>query len=67
MANQDDVISTIKLSSGDQGVEYNFGLYRKEVDLNPVPTMSQWGLILMSLMLMGFAAVRQRKTLNERQ
>ena len=67
VANQDDVISTIKLSSGDQGVEYNFGLYRKEVDLNPVPTMSQWGLILMSLMLMGFAAVRQRKTLNQRQ
>ena len=67
VANQDDVISMIKLSSGDQGVEYNFGLYRKEVDLNPVPTMSQWGLILMSLMLMGFAAVRQRKTLNQRQ
>ncbi len=59
-ANQDDVISTIKLSSGDQAEEYNFGLYKKEAEPTPVPTMGQWSLVLLSLML-GFAGLRQRR------
>lgn len=59
-ANQDDVISTIKLSSGDQAEEYNFGLYKKEAEPTPVPTMGQWSVVLLSLML-GFAGLRQRR------
>ncbi len=44
------------------------GVYESQTDLSPIPTVSQWGLIAMSLMLLtaGSAVVRHRPVPNDR-
>ena len=56
-----DVISSITLKGGDAATNYNFGELRPvSTGATPVPTMSQWGLVMLS-MLMGITALRRRR------
>lgn len=53
-----DSISGIVLAGGDAATDYNFGEH-KITSPASIPTLSEWGLILLSLML-GLLAWRQR-------
>lgn len=53
-----DVISNVTLAGGDAATEYNFGERRTPPSTTSIPTLSEWGLMLMSLLL-ALMALRQ--------
>ena len=60
-----DTISNVTLNGGDHATEYNFGERKPSTEFAAIPTLSQWGLLLLSLLLGAFAlrqgAVQRRK------
>lgn len=52
-----DVISNVTLNGGDAAIDYNFG-ERKPPGAASIPTLSGWGLIVLSLLLAAFALRR---------
>ncbi|WP_024538412.1 IPTL-CTERM sorting domain-containing protein [Comamonas badia] len=53
-----DTFSSITLNGGDAAIDYNFGEHKAPGDPASIPTLSEWGLILLSLLLAGFAFTR---------
>lgn len=53
-----DVISNVTLAGGDAATDYNFGERRTPQSTTSIPTLSEWGVVLMSLLL-GLIALRQ--------
>lgn len=60
-ANDVFVVTTV---DGGDGLQWNFGEHKPRSSVTGIPTLSQWGMILLSLLLAGFAArrmsIRQR-------
>ena len=61
-----DVISNVTLAGGDAATEYNFGERKPPGGVASIPTLSDWGLILMSG-LMGLMALWQMGVLCRRR
>lgn len=60
-----DIISNVTLVGGDAAVNYNFGERRAPDSVSGIPTLSEWGIILLSMMLallaLREAALRRRR------
>ncbi|MBS0598394.1 MAG: IPTL-CTERM sorting domain-containing protein [Proteobacteria bacterium] len=52
-----DVFSDVVLQDGNHAIDYNFGEHKP--DVSAIPTLSQWSLALLALLMAGFA-VRRR-------
>ena len=60
------MISNVTLAGGDAATEYNFGERKPPGGVASIPTLSDWGLILMSG-LMGLMALWQMGVLCRRR
>ena len=60
-----DIITNVTLIGGDAAVEYNFGERRPPGGVASIPTLSEWGIILLSMLLAMFAlreaAIQRRR------
>lgn len=63
-ANGNDIVSAVTLAGGDAATDYNFGELRPPSPV-AVPTVSQWGLILLAFLLGGLA-LRQTRVARRR-
>lgn len=54
-----DEFTEIVLEAGDEAKEYNFGEIKP--DVTPVPTLSQWSLVVLSLMMLAMLYARRRQ------
>ena len=52
-----DVFTNVVLQDGNHAIDYNFGEHKP--DVSAIPTLSQWSLALLALLMAGFA-VRRR-------
>ena len=50
-----DLFTDVVLSGGDAAIAYNFG----ERQMAPIPTLSQWGLVMLAMLMAGFAVRRK--------
>lgn len=53
-----NAINNVVLKGGDAATEYNFGERRAPGEVSGIPTLTEWGLIVLS-MLLGWATYRQ--------
>ena len=60
-----DVINNITLVAGDAATEYNFGERRPADGAASIPTLSEWGMFLLSVLL-GWMAWRQSAVRRQR-
>jgi len=61
-----DVISNVTLNGGDAATEYNFGERRPPGGPASIPTLSEWALITLS-MLLGLLAWRRMGAVSARR
>lgn len=61
-----DVIANVTLAGGDNATNYNFGERRPPTGPTSIPTLSEWGLIILSLLLAAFALRRLPQSARRR-
>lgn len=53
-----DALSNVTLTAGDAATEYNFGERKPAGGATGIPTLSEWGLIILSMLMTAFALRR---------